>query len=141
MFALIKTKGATEIAIQIPGDDTCSTSLKQLALMLENNATFFKDNWSDFELIQPEMAIVLGDQVKLESRAENGEVEVFVVPAGSDVLDASFQIATPEVQVSYAKAKKELESTIKRLRHEKESKDLEIQQLKQRIEELSECPQ
>ena len=109
--------------------------------MLENNATFFKDNWSDFELIQPEMAIVLGDQVKLESRAENGEVEVFVVPAGSDVLDASFQIATPEVQVSYAKAKKELESTIKRLRHEKESKDLEIQQLKQRIEELSECPQ
>ena len=29
MFALIKTNGASEIAIHIPGDDNCSASLKR----------------------------------------------------------------------------------------------------------------
>ena len=103
--------------------------------MLENNATFFKNNWSEYELVKPEMTIILGDQLKLENRTENGEV--FAVPAGSAVLDESFEIATPDVRVSYAKARKALEDTIKSLRTEKEMKDLEIQRLKQRIEEFA----
>jgi len=136
MFALIKTNGASEIAIHIPSDDSCSTSLKQLSLMLEHNAKFLQDNWNEFKLIQPEMTIILGDQVNLESRSENGEF--LVVPERSDVLGESFEIVTPEVQVSYAKAKQAFKDTIKRLRHEKESADLEIEQLKQRIQELDE---
>ena len=136
MFALIKTNGASEIAIHIPGDDNCSASLKQLALMLENNATFYQNNWSKFELINPEMSIILGDQIKFERHSENAEV--VVVPAGSDVLDESFEIATPEVQVSYAKAKQAFEDTIKRLRNDNEAKDITIRQLQQRIEDLSE---
>lgn len=139
MFALIKTNGASEIAIHIPGDDNCSTSLKQLALMLENNATFYDNNYYEFKIIKPEMSIILGDQIQLENRAENGEV--VVVPAGSDLLDESFEIATPEVKVSYAKAKKEFEATINRLRNEKEAKDIEIQLLEQRIEELASAQQ
>ena len=135
MFALIKTNGADQIAIHIPGDDNCSTSLKKLALMLENNAKFFKNGWGEFEQIQPEMTISF-IKVEIESRKEDGEA--FVLPAGSDVLGESFEIATSEVQVSYAKAKKAFENSIKRLRHEKESKDLEIQQLKQCIEALRE---
>jgi hypothetical protein len=134
MFALIKTNGASEIAIHIPGDN-CSTSLKQLALMLENNATFYDNGYYEFKTIKPEMSIILGDQIQLQGRSENGEV--VVVPAGFDVLDESFEIATPEVKVSYAKAKKEFEATINRLRHEKEAKEIEIQRLEQRIEELA----
>lgn len=136
MFAHIKTNGASEIAIYIPGDDNCSTSLKQLALMLENNSTFFESGWTDCKLIKPEMSIVLGDQLNFESRSENGEF--VVVPAGSDVLDESFEIATPEVQVSYAKARQAFEDAIKRLRNENEAKGMTIRQLEQRIEELSE---
>lgn len=135
MFALIKTKGATEIAIHIPSDDSCSTSLKQLVLMLENNATFYQSGWNEFELIKPEMSVVLGDELQLESHREKGEV--VVVPAGFEALDESFEIATPEVKVSYAKAKKEFEATINRLRNEKGAKEIEIQRLEQRIEDLA----
>jgi hypothetical protein len=139
MFALIKTNGASEIAIHIPGDDNCSTSLKQLALMLENNATFYDNGYYDFKVIKPEMSIILGNQVQLQGRSENGEFAL--VPAGSDLLSESFEIATPEVKVSYAKAKKEFEATINRLRNEKEAKDIEIQLLEQRIEELASAQQ
>ena len=136
MFALIKTNGANEIAIYVPSDNNCSTSLRQLALMLENNATFFDNGYYEFKTVKPEMSIVLGDELGLGSRSENGEFAV--VPAGTHVLDDSFEIATPEIQVSYAKAKKEFEDIIKRLRNENEAKKLEIQRLEQRIEELSE---
>lgn len=134
MFALIKTNGATGIAIHVPSDDHCATSLKQLALMLENNATFFQDNWSEFKLIEPEMSIVLGDQIKPQTHVENGEV--FVVPAGFDFLNESFEIATTEVHVSYANAKKIFKDAIKGLHNEKELKDLEIQRLEQRVQQL-----
>lgn len=134
MFALIKTNGATEIAIHIPGDDNCSTSLKQLALMLENNATFFKDDWNGLKVIKPEMSIVLGDQLPIQGRSENGEFAL--VPAGSDVLDESFEIATPEVRASYAKAKEEFKDQIKRLRNENEAKDITIRQLEIRIDAM-----
>ena len=136
MFALIKTNGATEIAIHIPGDDNCSTSLKQLALMLENNATFYENSYYGFKVIEPEMSIVLGDQLQIQGPSGNGECAL--VPAGFDALDESFEIATPEVQVSYAKAKKAFEDTIKRLRNENEAKALKIQRLEQRIEDLTE---
>lgn len=139
MFALIKAQGATDIAIYIPGDDNCSTSLKQLALMLENNATFYDNNYYEFKIIKPEMSIILGDQIPLENLTENGEF--VVMPAGSDLLDELFEIVTPEVQVSYAKAKKEFEAKINCLRNEKEAKDIEIQRLEQRIEELASAQQ
>ena len=134
MFALIKTNGASEIAIHIPGDDNCSTSLKQLALMLENNATFYHDDWSEFKLINPEMSIILGDQLHIQGRSENGEFAL--VPAGFDRLDESFEIATPEVRASYAKAKEAFKEQIKRLRNENEAKDIEIRRLEQRIDEM-----
>lgn len=136
MFALIKTNGASEIAIFIPSDDSCSTSLKQLALMLENNATFYDNSYYEFKIIKPEMSIILGDQVQLQGRSENGEFAL--VPAGSDLLDESFEIASPEVLASFKQAKKGLQDTIKSLRNEKEAKDIEIQRLEQRIEELTE---
>lgn len=136
MFALIKTNGASEIAIFVPSDDSCSTSLKQLALMLENNATFYDNSYYEFKIIKPEMSIILGDQVQLQGRSENGEFAL--VPAGSDLLDESFEIASPEVLASFKQAKKGLQDTIKSLRNEKEAKDIEIQRLEQRIEELTE---
>lgn len=135
MFALIKTNGASEIAIHVPSDDNCSTSLKQLALMLENNATFYDNGYYEFKMIKPEMSIVLGDQIQLQGRSENGEFAL--VPGGSDLLDESFAIATPEVLASFQQAKKGLQDAIKSLRNENEAKDITIRRLEQRIEELA----
>lgn len=104
--------------------------------MLENNATFYDNSYYEFKIIKPEMSIILGDQVQLQGRSENGEFAL--VPAGSDLLDESFEIASPEVLASFKQAKKGLQDTIKSLRNEKEAKDIEIQRLEQRIEELTE---
>ena len=104
--------------------------------MLENNATFYENGYYDFKVIKPEMSIVLGDQLPIQGRSENGEFAL--VPAGFDRLDESFEIATPEIQASYAKAKEAFKEEIKRLRNENEAKDIQIRRLEQRIEQLTE---
>ncbi len=134
MFALIETKNATNIAIHIPSDDNCSTSLKQLVLMLENNATFYQSSYSHHEVVKPEMSIVLGGEIKLEGREENGEF--MVIAPDHHLIDDSFEISTPTIHASFAKAKKKFQETIDRLRHERTTKDLRIQELEQRIEDL-----
>ena len=140
MFALIKTNGATHIAIHIPSDDSCSDSLKQLALMLENNAIFYEDSWTRPGVVEPEMAVLLADKVKVEGRSENPEY--IVVPPNSAVLDKSFEICTPEVLVSFARQKEKFEESIKRLRNDIEAHRFTIKALEKQcddtVEDLSE---
>jgi hypothetical protein len=136
MFALIKTNGATHIAIHIPSDDSCSDSLKQLALMLENNAIFYEDSWTRPGVVEPEMAVLLADKVKVEGRSENPEY--IVVPPNSAVLDKSFEICTPEVLVSFARQKEKFEESIKRLRNEIEAQRFTIKGLEKQCEDTVE---
>jgi dynactin complex subunit len=140
MFALIKTNGATHIAIHIPSDDSCSDSLKQLALMLENNAVFYEESWSRPGVVEPEMTVLLADKVKLDGRSESPEF--IVVQPNSAVLDKSFEICTPEVLVSFARQKEKFEESIKRLRNEIETQRFKIKSLERQcddtVEDLSE---
>jgi hypothetical protein len=136
MFALIKTNGATHIAIHIPSDDSCSDSLKQLALMLEKNAIFYEDSWMRPGVVEPEMTVLLADKVKLEGRTDNPEY--IVVPPNSAVLDKSFEICTPEVLVSFARQKEKFEESIKRLRNEIETQCFKIKGLEKQCEDTVE---
>ncbi len=136
MFALIKTNGATHIAIHIPSDDSCSDSLKQLALMLENNAIFYEDSWTRPGVVEPEMTVLLADKVKLDGRTDNPEY--IVVPPSDAVLYKSFEICTPEVLVSFARQKEKFEETIKRLRNEIEAQRFTIKSLEKQCEDTVE---
>jgi hypothetical protein len=136
MFALIKTNGATHIAIHIPSDDSCSDSLQQLALMLEHNAIFYEDSWNRAGVVEPEMTVLLADKVKLKNRSENPEF--IVVPPNSAVLYKSFEICAPEVLVSFAKQKEKFEETIKRLRNEIEAQRFTIRALEKQCEDTVE---
>jgi len=140
MFALIKTNGATHIAIHIPSGDSCSDSLQQLALMLENNAIFYDDSWSRPGVVEPEMTVLLADKVKLEGRSENPEF--IVVPPSDAVLYKSFEICAPEVLASFARQKEKFEETIRRLRNEIEAQHFTIKGLEKQcddtVEDLSE---
>jgi hypothetical protein len=136
MFTLIKTNGATHIAIHIPSDDSCSDSLKQLALMLENNAIFYQDSWNRPEVVEPEMTVLLADKVKFEGRSENPEF--MVVPPSDAVLYKSFEICAPEVLVSFARQKEKFEESIKRLRNEIEAQRFTIKGLERQCEDTVE---
>ena len=128
MFALINTQEATEIAIYIPSDDNCSESLKQLTLMLENNATFYKSGYQSFEILNPQMSVILGDKHEFSSGFESIEVAV----ASSDhVLDPHFSIDTAQEKASYDKAKSLFAQKNERLKKEIACLKLLIEQLEE----------
>lgn len=112
MFAIIQTNGATHIAIHVPhaGADR---SLPALAAMLEQNTTFIQQGYQELKTVKPSMSISLGN----EYRCENYDLELAVVESGA-VIGDEFQIATPEVFASNAKALKRKEEEISRLRTE-----------------------
>lgn len=134
MFALVNTQNVTEIAIYIPSDDNCSESLKQLTLMLEHNATFYNVGYKSFEIVNPQMSVILGDKHEFSSGYESMEVTV----ASSDcVLDPHFSIDTAQVKASYDKAKSLFAQRNERLEKEIASLKLQIEQLEGKLEEES----
>ena len=132
MFALIETKGATHIAIYIPGN-LAAESLPALARMLEENAKFIKIGWREIDMAVPEMSIILGDKYTLK----DSEGVELTIAASSEVVDKDFAIATPQVFLDNKKALAKKEEENSRLRKELEFKNSELSGLKEKIEELT----
>lgn len=107
MFALIETKGATHIAINIANEGS-DKSLPALASMLEHNTTFIKKSWKELSLLKPEMTIILGNTYHIED-LDCGDIIINTEP---HTIDESFVIATPEILASNRKtlAKKDEEN-------------------------------
>ena len=127
MFALIETKGATHIAINIPHDGADKT-IPSLVGMLENNAVFVSKGYNTIETRVPEMSIQLGNKISLE----NSETELAIfIPGSTNILDDSFVQETPEVRVSNAKGIKKKDDEIVRLR-------TELAHVKQQLTDLRE---
>jgi len=127
MFALVDTKGATHIAINIPLQGAEKT-IPALVGMLEQNAKFIRKSWSEIEECKPEMSIQLGNQIVFENR----ESEVVILsPDSTSVLSESFVPMEPAVLVSNKKAMEAREVEISRLR-------TELAHVKQQLADLQE---
>jgi hypothetical protein len=130
MFALIETKGATHIAINIPHDGADKT-IPALVGMLENNAVFVSKGYGTIETRVPEMSIQLGNKISLE----NSETELAIfIPGSTNILDDSFVQETPEVKISNGKAIKKKDEEIARLRTELAHVKQQLADLRESIE-------
>ena len=128
MFALIETKGATHIAINIPKEGADKT-IPALVGMLERNAVFIQRGYSSLETRTADMSIQLGDKIALD----NSDSELIVlVPGNTEILDESFVHESPEVLVSNRKGIEKKDAEIQRLR-------TELAHVKQQIEDLKEA--
>lgn len=132
MFATIDTNGATHISIHIPHEGA-EKSLPALAKMLEANAVFVRKGYQEMTTVKPAMSITLGDRMTVE----NYETEIVIAESGA-VIGPEFEIAAPDVFVSYAKALKRKDEENSRLRTELSFVKNEMENLKLRIAELSE---
>lgn len=132
MFALIKTNGATEIAIYIPAEGA-DKSIPSLVGMFEKNAVFLNRGWKTLEISKPKITIELGSKIT-EEASDAGEVAI-VVPESNCILDDSFEIATPEVFVSNKKVVDKKDEEISRLRKELDFVKQQLQDLKNQITE------
>jgi len=125
MFALIETKNATHIAINIPKDGADKT-IPALVGMLENNAVFIQKGYSILETRTAEMSIQLGDKIALD----NSDSELIVlIPSSTEILDESFVHESPEILISNRKAIEKKDAEIQRLR-------LELAHITQKFEDL-----
>jgi hypothetical protein len=114
MFALIDTKNATHIAINIPKEGADKT-IPALVGMLECNAVFIHKGYSTLETRTADMSIQLGDKITLD----NSDSELIVLmPSSTEILDESFVHESPEVLVSNRKAIEKKDAEIQRLRTE-----------------------
>lgn len=134
MFAVIKTNGASHIAIHIPHQGAEKT-LPALAAMLEQNATFIQKGWREMTVVKPEMTISLGNSVSFEGDSETPDI---VVAASSSVIGEDFVAYTPEVRASYAKVIAEKNKEIERLKAERDMAKTERDRLQDRINEMAE---
>ncbi len=134
MFALIDTKSATHIAINIPHDGADKT-IPALVGMLENNAVFIARGYNQIETRVPEMSIQLGDKLLL---ANSDEELAIVIPSRTNVLDDSFVKESPEVRISNKKAIDSRDAEIKRLRTELAHTKQQLQDLQDRINAAAE---
>lgn len=132
MFAVIETKGATHIAINIPKEGA-DKSLPALAAMLEYNATFIQKGWRELNIVKPAMSIVLGNSYNAED-AECGEI---TIQAEREALDESFHIASPEILISNKKAIAKKEEEIKRLRAELDHTKEQLRESRSQVEALT----
>jgi hypothetical protein len=133
MFALIETKGATHIAINIPLEGADKT-IPALVGMLENNAVFINRGYSTLETIKPVMSIQLGDKISIEK--DDSEL-VIVTPRCASVLDDSFVNETPEVKISHKKGVERKEQEICRLRTELAHTKQQLQDLQDLQDRIS----
>lgn len=131
MFAIIKTNGATEIAIHIPHQGSEKT-LPALAAMLEQNAVFINSGYSTLSTVKPTMSITLGDKFL----SDNSDTEIVVASAGA-VIGEDFVLATPEVFTSNAKGLKRERDENSRLRTENSFLKSELERIKGQLEELT----
>lgn len=131
MFAVIETNGATHIAINIPKEGA-DRSLPALAAMLENNATFIRQNWRDIETVKPRMGITLGNTYEVK----DSDAAELVIQANLETIDESFVIASPEVFVSNKAALAKKDAEIDRIRKELDFTKQQLSAAKERIEEL-----
>ena len=132
MFALIKTNGATHIAIHIP-QQGAEKSLPALIGMLEHNSVFINKGWQTLETVKPETTILLGNTITEDHR----DSELFLtIPGGEDVIDDSFVLATPDVFVSNKKAAERANKELSQLRTELDHTKSLLQQAQERITAL-----
>jgi len=131
MFALIKTNGATEIAIHIPHQGAEKT-LPALAAMLEQNATFIDRGYYEANVVKPEMQIVLGNTYIMD-----GEKPTIEIAASGSVIGEDFVLDSPEVRVSFKKAIDGKDKEIERLRAELSMAKMERDRLQDRINEIA----
>jgi hypothetical protein len=130
MFALIHTKGATHIAINIPHDGADKT-IPALVGMLENNAIFVDRCYSGVETRVPEMSIQLGNKLSFDTHDEELAI---VIPSSTSVLDDSFVQESPEVRISNKRAIESRDTEINRLRTELAHTKQQLQDLQDRID-------
>lgn len=114
MFVVIKTNNASEIIINIPASGA-EKSLPAIAGMLENNAVFIHDSWSELKIVSPEMNITLGSTYKVDGR---GEKQDLIIKECGAVIGEEFEIATPDVLASNKQVVEAKNKEIKRLRDE-----------------------
>jgi hypothetical protein len=129
MFALIETKGATHIAINIPHDGADKT-IPALVGMLENNAVFVSKGYCTLETRKPEMSIQLGDRIVIDN---SDEELVIQIPGSASVLGDSFVTETPEVLISNRKAIERKDKEIERLATELAHVKQQLADLRERI--------
>ena len=130
MFALIETKGATHIAINIPHDGADKT-IPALVGMLENNAVFVSKGYRMIETRVPEMSIQLGDRIVMDGSEEELVIQI---PGSPSILDDSFVKETPEVLISNKKAIERKDKEIERLATELAHVKQQLADLRESIE-------
>ena len=134
MFAVIETKGATHIVINIPVEGA-DKSLPALARMLENNAVFVNKGYGNSNIVKPEMAITLCKEYEITTNEE----KLIVICGESDcVVDESFSNATPAVLTSNREQLQKRDAEIRKLQTELSFVKQEKEQLLQKISTLVE---
>ena len=99
MLAIIETKNATHIAINVPVDEA-SEMLPALARLFEDNATFYYSSYSEVDVVQPKITFHLGNTYEFTY----SKVQVVVTTEGvPQAFTGEFAATSPEAFANFNK--------------------------------------
>ena len=133
MLMIIKTNGATHIAINVPTTIGASTMLASLVNLFENNATFVKQDWSSLEEVDPSITVELKDKFV----SERGELELLITNENAVHVSEDFTALTPEVLVSYKKRLDYYQKDMERMKYERDDYKRKLEMLQEKFDELT----
>jgi len=137
MFALIKTNGATHIAISIPLEGADKT-IPALVGMLENNATFVNQGYNTIRTVEPQMSIDLKYSISMVNSDEELLINKNNYLANRYIIsEPFFEIDSPAVLISNKKGIERRDSEIKRLNTELSHVKQQLDDLRNAIEEAA----
>jgi len=133
MLMIIKTNGATHIAINVP-TGASSTMLPSLVSLLENNATFVKQDWSTLERVDADISV----ELKHKFVSERNETELLITSEDAVAISEDFTAVSPEVMVSIKKTLENKNKEVEKMRRERDDYKRRLELLEEEVAGMQE---
>jgi hypothetical protein len=133
MLMIIKTNGVTHIAINVP-TGAYSTMLPSLVSLLENNATFIKQDWSTIEKLEADISV----ELKSKFTSERDGMELVITSEDAVAISEDFTAVSPEVVVSIKKALESKQKEVAKMRRERDDYKRRLELLEEELAGIQE---
>lgn len=128
MLMIVKTNGATHIAINIP-TEASARMLPSLISLLENNATFITQGWNEITKAEADISVELRNKFT----SSNNCIDLVIASEGAVDISEDFTAVSPEALVSIKQRLDEKQKEVDRMKRERDDYRIRLELLEEQV--------
>jgi len=133
MLMIVKTNGATHIAINVP-TEASSTMLPSLVSLLEKNAIFINQGWNEINRIEADISV----ELKHKFLSSNNDRDLLITSEDAVAISEDFTAVSPEVMVSIKKTLENKNKEVEKMRRERDDYKRRLELLEEEVAGMQE---